>query len=98
MIGDVMTSFCDVIPSWKYDDSNKVQFSNQRNYRNENGISSQTHLQAEMEKVRFLTSYSTFSDVVTSCCDKKTSCKYIYDNSLELSNRNIHRNKSVSSF
>ena len=97
MFNDVMTSFRDVIPSCKYDDNNQVEFSHQRNYRNENGISSRAHLQAEMKAVRFLTSCSNFSDVMTSRYDMKTSCKYIHDNSLEPSNRNIYRNKCVSS-
>ena len=55
LFNDVMTSFCDVIPSCKYDNNNKVAFSNQRNYINENGISSRIHLQAKMKKVSFLT-------------------------------------------
>ena len=55
MFNDVMASFCDVITSCKYDNNNKVEFSNQRNYINENGISSRTHLQAKMKEVRFLT-------------------------------------------
>ena len=97
MFNDVMTSFRDVIPSCKYDDNNQVEFSHQRNHRNENGISSQAHLQAEMMAVRFLTSRSTFSDVMTSRHDMKTSCKYIHHISLEPRNQNIHRNKCVSS-
>ena len=97
MFNDVMTSFRDVIPSCKYDGNNQVEFIHQRNHRNENGISSQAHLQAEMKAVRFLTSRSNFSDVMTSRYDMKTSCKYIHHNSLEPSNRNIYRNKCVSS-
>ena len=98
MFNDVMTSFRDDIPSCKYDNNNEVEFSNQHNYINENGISSRAHLQAKKREVSFLTSCSNFSDVMTSRFNKKTSCKYIYDNSLELSNRNIYRNISVSSF
>ena len=49
-----------------------------------------------MKEVSLLTSCSNFSDVMNSRYDKRTSCKYIHDNSLELSNRNIYRNKSVS--
>ena len=73
MFNDVMTSFCDVIPSCKYDDNNQVEFSHQQNYRNENGISSRAHLQAEMKAVCFLTSCSNFSGVMTSRYDMKTS-------------------------
>ena len=97
MLNDVMTSFRDVIPSCKYDDKNQVEFSYQRNHRNENEISSRAHLQAEMKAVRFLTSCSNFSDVMTSRYDMKTSCKYIHDDSLEPINRNIYRNTCVSS-
>ena len=98
MFNDVMTSFCDIIPSCKYDDNNQVEFSHQRNHRNENEISSRAHLQAEMKAVRFLTSCSNFSDVMTSRYDMKTSCMYIHDDSLEPINRNIYRNTCVSSF
>ena len=98
MFNDVMTSFRDVIPSCKYDNNNKVEFKTQRNYRSENGISSRAHLQAKKKKVSFLTSCSDFNDVMTSRHDKMTSCNYIYDNSLELSNRNIYINISVSPF
>ena len=97
MFDDVMTSFRDVIPSCKCDDNNQVEFSHQQNHRNENIISSRAHLQADMKAVRFLTSYSDFSDVMTSRYDTKTSCKYTHDNSLEPSNRNIYRNTCVSS-
>ena len=97
MFNNVMTSFRDVILSCKYDESNQVEFSHQINHRNENGISSRAHLQAEMKAVRFLTSRNNFSDVMTSYYDMKTSCKYIHHNSLEPSNRNIDRNKCVSS-
>ena len=97
MFNDVMTSFRDVIPSCKYDDNNQVEFSHQRNHRNENRMSSRAHLQAEMKAVRFLTSRNNFSDVMTSCYDIKTSWKYIHYNSLETSNRNIYRNKCLSS-
>ena len=96
MFNDVMTSFRDVIPSCKYDDINQVEFSHRQNHRNENGINSRSHLQAEMKAVRFLTSRSNFSDVMTPCYYNKTSCKYIHHNSLEPSNRNIYRNKCVS--
>ena len=92
MFNDVMTSFRDVIPSCKYDGNNQVEFSHQRNHRNENGIGSRAHLQAEMKAVRFLTSRSNFSDVMTSRYDLKTSCKYMHHNCLEPSNRNIYRN------
>ena len=98
MFNDVMTSFRDVIPSCKYDDNNRVEFSHQRNHRNDNEISSRAHLQAEMKAVRFLTSCSNFSDVMTSRHDIKTSCMYIHGDSLEPSNRNIYRNTCVSSF
>ena len=56
MFNDVMTSFLDVIPSCKYDNNNKVEFSNHRNYRNECGISFRTHLQAKMKEDSLLTS------------------------------------------
>ena len=69
MFNDVKTSFRDVIPSCKYDVNNEVEFSHQRNHRNENGISSRAHLQAEMRAFRFLMSRSTFSDVMTSRYD-----------------------------
>ena len=52
MFNDVMTSFRVVILSCKYDNNNRVEFSHQRNYRNENGISSGAHLQAEMKANR----------------------------------------------
>ena len=83
MFNDVMTSFRDVIPSYKYDDNNQVEFSHQRNHRNENKISSPAHLQAEMKTVRFLMSRCKFNDVMTSRYDIETSCKYIRDDSLE---------------
>ena len=98
MFNDVMMSIRDVIPSCKYDDNNQVEFSHQKNHRNKTYISSRTHLQAEMKAVRFLTSYSNFSDVMTSRYDMKSSCKNIHDSSLEPINRNIHRNTCVSSF
>ena len=98
MFNDVMTSFRDVIPSCKYDDNNQVEFSHQRNHRNEKEISTQTHLQAEMKAVRFLTSYNDFDDAVTSRYDMKTSCKYIHDDCLEPINLNIYRNTCASSF
>ena len=98
MFNDVMTSFRDVIPSCKYDDSNQVEFCHQRKYRNENEINSQAHLQAEMKAVRFLTSCSNSSDVMTSRYDIKTSCMYMNDNCLKPINRNIYRNTCVSSF
>ena len=98
MFNDVMTSFRDVIPSCKYDDNNQVEFSHQRNHRNENKISSPAHLQAEMKTVRFLMSRCKFNDVMTSRYDMETSCKYIHDDSLEPINRNIYRNTCVSSF
>ena len=98
MFNDVMTSFRDVIPSCKYDDNDQVEFSHQRNHRHENEISSLAHLQAEMKKVRFSTSCSNFSDVMTSRNDMKTSCKYIHDDCLAPINRNIYRNTCLSSF
>ena len=98
MFNDVMTSFRDVIPSRKYDDNNQVEFSHQRNHRNENKISSRAHLQAKMKTVRFLMSRCKFNDVMTSRYDIETSCKYIHDDSLEPINRNIYRNTCVSSF
>ena len=98
MFNDVMTSFRDVIPSCKYDNNNQVEFSHQINYRNKNEISSRAHLQAEMKAVRFLTSCSNVSDVMTSRYDMKTSCEYIHEDCLEPINRNIYRNTCVSSF
>ena len=98
MFNDVMTSFCDVIPSCKYDGNDQVDFSHQRNHRNENEISSRAHLQAEMKVIRFLTSCSNYSDVMTSRYDMKTLCKYIHDDCLEPINRNIYRTTCVSSF
>ena len=98
MFNDVMTSFREVIPSCKYDDNNRVESSHQRIHRNDDEISSRAHLQAEMKAVRFLTSCSNFSDVMTSRHDIKTSCLYIHDDSLEPINRNIYRNTRVSSF
>ena len=74
MFNDVMTSFRDVIPPCKYYDNNQVEFSHQRNHRNKNEISARAHLQAEMEAAHFLTSCSSFSDVMTSGYDMKTSC------------------------
>ena len=68
-----MMSFRDVIPSCKYDENNQVEFSHQRNHRNKNEISSRTHLQAVIKAVRFLTSCSNYSDVMTSRYDIKTS-------------------------
>ena len=97
MFNDVMTSFRDFIPSCKYDDNNQIEFIHQRNHRNVNGISSRAHLQAEMKAVRFLTSRSTFSDVMTSRYDMKTSCKYIHHNNVEPRNQNVYRNNSVTS-
>ena len=76
MFNDVMTSFRDVIPSCKYDDNNQVEFSHQRNHRNENEINSRAHLQVEMKAC------SNFSDVMTSRYDMRTSCKYTHDSSL----------------
>ena len=98
MFNDVMPSFRDVIPSCKYDDNDQVEFSHQRNYRNENEISCRAHLQVEMKAVRFLTSCSNFSDVMTSRYNMMTSCKYIHHDCLEPINRNIYRNTCVSSF
>ena len=69
MFNDVMTSFPDVILSCKYDNNNQVEFSHQRNYRNEKGISSRAHLQAEMIANRFFTSCSNFIDVMMSRYD-----------------------------
>ena len=93
-----MTSFRDVIPSCKYDDNNQVEFSHQRNHRNENKISYLAHLQARMKEVRFLTSCSNFSDVMIPRNDMKTSYKYMHDDCLEPINRNIYINTCVSSF
>ena len=97
MFNDVMMSIRDVIPPCKYDDNNQVEFSHQRNHRNENGINFRAHLQVDMKPVRFLTSFSNFNDIMTSRYDMKTSCKYTHYNSLEPSNRNIYRNTCVSS-
>ena len=94
----LMTSFRDVILSCKYDDNNQVEFSQQKNNKNKNKISSRAHLQAEIKKVCFLMSRSKFNDVMTSRYDMKTSCKYIHDDSLEPINRNVYRNTCVSSF
>ena len=98
MFYDVMMSFRDVIPSCKYNDNNQVEFSHQRNHRNENEINARAHLQAEMEAAHFLTSCSSFSDVMMSCYDMKTSCIYTHHDSLEPFNRKIYRNTCVSSF
>ena len=98
MFNDVMTSFRDVISSCKYNDNNQVEFSHQRNHRNENKIGSRAYLQAEMKTVRFLMSQSKLDDVMTSRYDIETSCKYIHDDSMEPINRNIYRNTCVSSF
>ena len=97
-MNDVMTSFRYVFTSCKYDDDNQVEFSHEGNHKNENGISSRAHLQAEMKAVHSLTSCSNFSDVMTSRYDMKTSCMYIHNDSLEPINRNIYRNTCVSSF
>ena len=97
MLNDVMTSFRDVIPSCKYDNNNQVEFNHQTNLRNENEISSRAHFQAEMKAVRFLTSSSNFSDVMTSRYDMETSCMYIHYDNCEPINRNIYRNTCVSS-
>ena len=93
MFNDVMASFHDVIPSCKYDVNNQVEFSHQRNHKNENEISSRAHLQAELKAVRFLTSCSNFNDVMTSRHDVMTSCKHKNDNTFRLGELENYRNK-----
>ena len=80
-----MTSFRDVIPSCKYSDNNQVEFSHQRNYRNNNESSSRAHLQAEIKAVCFLTSCSNLSDVMTWRHHASTYTLIVWNPSTEIS-------------
>ena len=84
----LMTSFRDVIPSCKYDDNNHVEFSNQRNHRNEMEWALEHICRLGWRQFVSWRHVIIFSDVMTSRYDMKTSCKYIHDISLEPSNRN----------
>ena len=104
IFNDVMTSFRDVIPLCKYDDNNHVEFSNQRNHRNEMESAFEHICRLVWRQfvswrhvVILVTSWRHVSDVMTSRYDMKSSWKYIHNTSLEPNNRNNYRNTCVLS-